>query len=44
VSSRVHAAIEDAVEATSAGELELKGFHQPVPAFRVTALREPAAS
>jgi adenylate cyclase len=44
VSSRVHAAIEDAVESTSAGELELKGFHQPVPAFRVTALREVAAS
>jgi class 3 adenylate cyclase len=44
VSSRVHAAIEDAVESASAGELELKGFHQPVPAFRVTALREVAAS
>ncbi len=44
VSSRVHAAIEAAVEATSAGELELKGFHQPVPAFQVTALREVAAS
>jgi adenylate cyclase len=44
VSSRVHAAIENAVESTSAGELELKGFHQPVPAFRVTALREVAAS
>ena len=39
VSSRVYAAIEDAVAATSAGELELKGFHQPVPAFQVTALR-----
>ena len=44
VSSRVHAAVEDAVEATSAGEIELKGFHQPVPAFRVTALRTAAAS
>ena len=43
-SSRVHAAVEDAVESTSAGELELKGFHQPVPAFRVTALRATAAS
>ena len=39
VTSRVHASIEDAVEATSAGELELKGFHQPVPAFRVEALK-----
>jgi len=44
VSSRVHAAVEDAVEASSAGEIELKGFHQPVPAFRVTALRAAAAS
>jgi adenylate cyclase len=39
VSSRVHAAIEGAVEATSVGEIELKGFHQPVPAFSVTALK-----
>jgi adenylate cyclase len=39
VSSRVHAAVEDAVEATPAGELELKGFHQPVPAFRIHALK-----
>jgi adenylate cyclase len=44
VSNRVHAAIEDVVDAASAGELELKGFHQPVPAYRVTAIREPAAS
>ena len=44
VSSRVHAAIEDRIDARSAGELELKGFHQPVPAFQVTALREVAAS
>lgn len=40
VSSRVYAAIEDAVEATSAGELELKGFQRPVPAFVVTAARK----
>ena len=38
-SNRVHAAIEDLVVAESAGELELKGFHQPVAAFRITALR-----
>ena len=42
VSNRVHAAIEDWVDATSAGELELKGFARPVPAFVVTAAREPA--
>ena len=43
VSSRVHAAIEGAVDAESIGELELKGFHQPVPAFMVTATREAPA-
>ena len=42
ITSRVHAAVEDRIEAESAGELELKGFHQPVPAFRVTGLREVA--
>ena len=44
VSNRVYAAIDDLVETRSAGQLELKGFHQPVPAFAVTALREVAAS
>ena len=39
MTDRVLAAIEDRVQAESAGELELKGFHQPVPAHRVTALR-----
>jgi len=44
VSSRVHAAIEDAVEARSVGDIELKGFHQPVPAFAVTAKKAAPAS
>jgi adenylate cyclase len=39
MTSRVHAAIEDRVAAESAGDLELKGFHQPVPAFRLTGVR-----
>ena len=39
ISSRVHAAIEDGIESESAGDIELKGFHQPVPAFRVLGLR-----
>jgi class 3 adenylate cyclase len=43
MTKRVHAAIEDRIEAESAGELELKGFHQPVPAYRITGLREAAA-
>jgi class 3 adenylate cyclase len=42
VTSRVHAAVDDRIVAEAAGELELKGFHQPVPAFRVTGLREAA--
>jgi class 3 adenylate cyclase len=37
VSQRVAAAVEDLVELTPLGELSLKGFHRPVPAFRVTA-------
>ena len=43
VTSRVHAAIEDRVEGESAGELELKGFHQPVPAYRILGLRTVAS-
>jgi class 3 adenylate cyclase len=39
ISSRVHAAIEDAFDAESIGEIELKGFHQPVPAFAVNAAK-----
>ena len=39
VSSRVQAATEDAIETTSVGAIELKGFHQPVPAFAVTAAK-----
>ena len=33
------AAIEDAFDTTSVGAIELKGFHQPIPAFAVTALK-----
>jgi adenylate cyclase len=42
VSQRVLGSIEDLVEAASVGELELKGFHRPVPAFNVTAIRRHA--
>jgi len=35
----VQAATEDAVDTRAAGDIELKGFHQPVPAFVVTALK-----
>jgi class 3 adenylate cyclase len=37
VSQRVRAAIEELVEMQPVGELELKGFHRPVPAFNVVA-------
>jgi class 3 adenylate cyclase len=43
VSQRVLVHIEDLVEAESVGELNLKGFHRPIPAFNVSAIR-PAAS
>jgi class 3 adenylate cyclase len=40
ISQRVFAAVEDLVEAEPAGELSLKGFLKPVPAFNVVELRE----
>jgi class 3 adenylate cyclase len=39
VSQRMHGMIEEAVTSEPAGDLELKGFSHPVPAFRVTGLR-----
>ncbi len=39
VSQRVFAAIEAAVESESVGELLLKGYSRPVPAFSVVSLR-----
>lgn len=41
ISQRVHAAVEDLVEAEPVGELVLKGFSRPVPAYNVARLREP---
>ena len=38
ISQRVYAAVEDAVDATPAGELELKGFARPVVAYEVKRL------
>ena len=37
LSKRVFAHVEDAVIAEAVGELTLKGFHRPVPAFSVSA-------
>ena len=39
VSQRVHGLLDGAVSCEPAGELSLKGFHRPVPAFRVLAER-----
>jgi class 3 adenylate cyclase/putative methionine-R-sulfoxide reductase with GAF domain len=43
VSQRMLSMIEDAVTSEAAGDLGLKGFSHPVPAFRVTGLRSAGA-
>ena len=40
LSQRAYAALEDRVEATLVGELEVKGFARAVPAFELRGLRE----
>jgi adenylate cyclase len=35
ISQRVYAAVEEVVEVGPVGELTLKGFHRPIPAFQV---------
>jgi adenylate cyclase len=40
ISQRVYAAVEDIVVAGAVGELSLKGFVKPVPAFNIVALKE----
>ena len=39
IGQRLHAAVEEAVDATPVGELELKGFGRPVAAYEVRGLR-----
>ena len=39
VSQRVFAGVEELVEADAMGELTLKGFHRPVAAYRILALK-----
>jgi class 3 adenylate cyclase len=43
VPQRVLGRIEDLVETQPVGELTLKGFHRPVPAFNVVALKHASA-
>jgi adenylate cyclase len=40
IEQRLHAEVEDDVDVEPIGEVTLKGFHRPVVAFRVTAVRE----
>lgn len=44
VSQKVHARIEDRIDAQPAGELALKGFSKPVGVHAVVAIRVPAAA
>ena len=41
ISQRVRLAVEDVAELEELGLVSLKGFHNPLPAFAVTGLREP---
>ena len=43
ISQRVHAMVEDLVEAEPVDDLTAKGFSKPVPAFNVVGLRAPGA-
>jgi Adenylate cyclase, family 3 (some proteins contain HAMP domain) len=39
ISQRLHATVEDAVDAVGVGDVELKGFARPVAAYEARALR-----
>ena len=39
IGQRVFAAVEDAIEATSVGTVDLKGFGRPIAAYEVHGLR-----
>jgi len=42
LSQRVHAAVETDAETTAVGDLTLKGFTRPVPAFAAVSAKTPA--
>ena len=44
IAQRLHAEVEDDVDAVPVGELTLKGFPRPVAALEVLGVREPAAA
>lgn len=39
IGPRLYGAVEEAIDAAPVGELELKGFGRPIPAYEVRALR-----
>ena len=43
LSQRVMASLQDKIEAAPVGNLTLKGFHKPVPAFQLVSWRESCA-
>ncbi len=44
ISQRVHADVEELIEAERIGDLTLKGFHQPVAAFNAVGLKDGGTS
>ncbi len=44
ITQRLHAEVEEAVDVEPVGELTLKGFRRPVPAFNVIAVRQPVGN
>jgi class 3 adenylate cyclase len=44
ISQRVHAAVEADAETSAVGDLTLKGFSRPVPAFSAESLKVPATA
>jgi class 3 adenylate cyclase/CheY-like chemotaxis protein len=44
ISQRAFSAVEDVVEASPVGELELKGFNRPIPAYNVLSWRGDAGA
>jgi adenylate cyclase len=43
ITQRLHAEVEEDVDVEPRGELTLKGFRSPIPAFNVIAVRDPVA-
>ncbi|MGH2640515.1 MAG: hypothetical protein ACRDGO_02320, partial [Actinomycetota bacterium] len=44
ITPRLHAEVEEDVDVEPIGELTLKGFRTPIPAFNVTGVREPVGN